>query len=34
MGLQQLGHANNQIVHGMIVDPSGVDIIRQEAKEK
>ena len=34
MGLQQLGHANNQIVHGMIVDPSGADIIRKEAKEK
>jgi enoyl-CoA hydratase len=34
MGLQQLGHANNQIVHGMIVDPSGADIIRSEAKEK
>jgi enoyl-CoA hydratase len=34
MGLQQLGHANNQIVHGMLVDPSGVDIIRKDAKEK
>ena len=34
MGLQQLWHANNQIVHGMIVDPSGADIIRKEAKEK
>jgi|TARA_B110000971_G_C20037910_1_gene515549 enoyl-CoA hydratase len=34
MGLQQLGHANNQIVHGMIVDPSGADTIRREAKEK
>lgn len=32
MSLQQLGHANNQQVHGMMVDPSGAEIIRSEAK--
>lgn len=32
MSLQQLGHANNQQVHGMMVDPAGAKIIRDEAK--
>jgi enoyl-CoA hydratase len=32
MSLQQLGHANNQQVHGLIVDPAGFDIIRAQAK--
>lgn len=26
--LQHLGHANNQIVHGMMVDPAGAEIIK------
>ena len=26
--LQQLGHANNQIVHGMLADPAGAEIIK------
>lgn len=34
MSLQQLGHANNQQVHGMMVDPAGVKIIRDEAKKQ
>ncbi len=33
MSLQQLGHANNQQVHGMAVDPQGVEIIRAQAKK-
>jgi enoyl-CoA hydratase len=32
MSLQQLGHANNQQVHGMLIDPAGLDIIRRQAK--
>jgi enoyl-CoA hydratase len=32
MSLQQLGHANNQQVHGLIVDPAGFEIIRKQAK--
>jgi enoyl-CoA hydratase len=32
MSLQQLGHANNQQVHGLSVDPAGFDIIRRQAK--
>ena len=32
MSLQQLGHANNEIVHGIAVDPSGASIIKKEAK--
>ncbi len=32
MSLQQLGHSNNQQVHGMLVDPAGVKIIRDQAK--
>ena len=27
--LQQLGHANNEIVHGIAVDPSGASIIKK-----
>jgi enoyl-CoA hydratase len=34
MSLQQLGHANNQRVHGLLVDPKGVEVIRREAKAK
>jgi len=33
MSLQQLGHANNQQVHGLNIDPAGVDIIRQQASK-
>ena len=33
MGWQQVGHANAQIRFGRMVDPEGVSIIRQEAKE-
>jgi enoyl-CoA hydratase len=33
MSLQQLGHANNQQVHGSPIDPAGVDIIRQQMKK-
>ena len=32
MSLQQLGHANNQIVHGRLVDPAGAQVIRDDAK--
>ena len=31
MSLQQLGHANNQIVHGRLVDPAGAQVIRDDA---
>ena len=31
-GLQHVGHAHNQWVHGMLVDPSGADVIRADAK--
>ncbi len=31
-GLQHVGHAHNQWVHGMIVDPSGAEVIRNDAK--
>jgi enoyl-CoA hydratase len=34
MSLQQLGHANNQQVHGMLVDPAGAKIIRDQAKSE
>lgn len=34
MSLQQLGHANNQQVHGMMVDPAGAAIIRNQAKRE
>jgi enoyl-CoA hydratase len=33
MSLQQLGHANNQQVHGMAVDPKGAEIIKNQAKK-
>lgn len=33
MTLQQLGHANNQQVHGMPVDPRGAEIIMAQAKK-
>ena len=33
MSLQQLGHANNQQVHNSNIDPAGVDIIRQQARQ-
>ena len=32
MSLQQLGHANNEIVHGIAVDPSGASIIKKRRK--
>ncbi len=31
-GLQHVGHAHNQWVHGMVVDPAGADTIRNDAK--
>ncbi len=31
-GLQHVGHAHNQWVHGMVVDPSGAEVIRNDAK--
>ena len=34
MSLQQLGHSNNQQVHGMLIDPAGAEIIRAQAKKK
>ena len=34
MSLQQLGHSNNQQVHGMLVDPAGAKIIRDQAKSE
>ncbi|MFU8815083.1 MAG: enoyl-CoA hydratase [Pseudomonadales bacterium] len=33
MGLQQMGHANNHMVHGMGVDPAGMQIVRDLAKK-
>ena len=32
-GLQHVGHAHNQWVHGMPVDPSGEEVIRSDAKK-
>ena len=32
MSLQQLGHANARIVHGIPVDPEGAKVIRRDAK--
>ena len=32
MSLQQLGHANNEIVHGRAVDPAGAVVIKREAQ--
>ncbi len=33
MTLQQLGHSHNNQVHGMGIDPAGVEIIRDQAKK-
>lgn len=33
MSLQQLGHSHNAQVHGIPVDPSGVEVIRRQAKK-
>ena len=33
MSLQQLGHANARIVHGIPVDPEGAKVIKEEAKK-
>jgi enoyl-CoA hydratase len=33
-GLQHVGHANNQWVHGSLVDPSGADVIRNDARQQ
>ena len=33
MSLQQLGHANARIVHGIPVDPEGAKVIREDAKQ-
>lgn len=33
MTLQQFGHAQNHIVHGSSVDPSGMNIVRELAKK-
>lgn len=30
--LHQFGHANNFALHGQLVDPDGMDIIRREAR--
>ncbi len=32
MSLQQLGHSHNAQVHGMPVDPRGLEVIRTQAK--
>jgi len=32
MSLQQLGHSNNAELYGRTIDPSGVDVIRSDAK--
>ena len=32
MSLQQLGHSHNAQVHGIVVDPDGARIIREQAK--
>lgn len=32
MSLQQLGHSHNAQVHGMPVDPRGLEVIRKQAK--
>lgn len=32
-GLQHVGHAHNQWVHGMVVDPAGAETIRNDAKK-
>ena len=33
MSLQQLGHANARIMHGIPVDPEGAKVIKEEAKK-
>ena len=33
MGLQQMGHANNHMVHGMGVDPAGMQLVRDLAQK-
>jgi enoyl-CoA hydratase len=30
-GLHQLAHTHNKVVHGMLVDPTGAEVIRREA---
>lgn len=30
--LHHFGHANNRVIHGQIVDPTGLEIIKQDAK--
>ena len=32
--LHQLGHTHNRLMHGDIVDPAGIDVIRNQAKAK
>jgi enoyl-CoA hydratase len=32
-GLQHVGHAHNQWVHGMVVDPAGAETIRNDARQ-
>ena len=32
--LHQLGHTHNKLMHGDIVDPAGMEIIRNQAKAK
>lgn len=31
-GLHHLAHAHNRVLHGQIIDPSGIDVIRSQAK--
>lgn len=31
-GLQHVGHAHNQWVHGMLVDPTGTEVIKNDAR--
>jgi enoyl-CoA hydratase len=33
-GLQHVGHANNQWVHGMVIDPTGAEVIRNDARSQ
>jgi enoyl-CoA hydratase len=30
--LHQFGHANNRVIHGTIIDPAGLDIVRAQAR--
>ena len=34
MSLQQLGHSNNMQVHGMLIDPNGLEVIKNQSKDK